>query len=270
MFADTYQSTNAHCILQDTRSFLDSIEKSNKWVHEDGTHYLSANKDVTTGYFPSMNDTTVKEHAGLLSEPHQLSTSPILRSHARPATRVFVLSAFDERSVLPSTSALTQFISRVVVENEDDFLHDLAHTLGERRTRFSFTVAVHSRSKLDLAASLRDAMLSVTPKPKNVALALVFTGQGAQWFAMGRELFARFPVFAQSIAAAATQLKALGADWDLKGESPSFGCRSTQGQFTYLYWGYCLFGVVLQIFYKRDDRVENISSANLHLLRTIC
>jgi predicted aconitase len=34
---------------------------------------------------------------------------------------------------------------------------------------------------------------------------------------MGRELFARFPVFAASISAAEAHLKELGADWGLRG-----------------------------------------------------
>lgn len=48
-------------------------------------------------------------------------------------------------------------------------------------------------------------------------IGFVFTGQGAQWYAMGRELMV-YPVFRRSIEAATAYLKNLGAEWDLNEE----------------------------------------------------
>ena len=45
-------------------------------------------------------------------------------------------------------------------------------------------------------------------------IGFIFTGQGAQWYAMGRELMV-YPVFRRSIEAAAAYMKTLGAEWDL-------------------------------------------------------
>jgi acyl transferase domain-containing protein/NADPH:quinone reductase-like Zn-dependent oxidoreductase len=47
---------------------------------------------------------------------------------------------------------------------------------------------------------------------------MVFTGQGAQWYAMGRELITTYPVFGASIKEADAILKDLGADWSLMEE----------------------------------------------------
>lgn len=47
-------------------------------------------------------------------------------------------------------------------------------------------------------------------------LGFVFTGQGAQWSAMGRELMA-YPIFNESINQASEYFKSLGSDWDLLG-----------------------------------------------------
>jgi len=43
----------------------------------------------------------------------------------------------------------------------------------------------------------------------------IFTGQGAQWFAMGRELLTISRVFASSVALCNQVMKGLGCDWDL-------------------------------------------------------
>ena len=51
--------------------------------------------------------------------------------------------------------------------------------------------------------------------PSNTTVGFIFTGQGAQWFAMGRELMSISSRFSDSLSISKTILRELGASWDL-------------------------------------------------------
>lgn len=78
-------------------------------------------------------------------------------------------------------------------------MDDLAFTLNEHRSRFMWKTAVVGKSIRDLGTSLsgNPRIRSSIRKP---TLGFVFTGQGAQWAGMGKELLHAYPVFRESIA----------------------------------------------------------------------
>lgn len=82
-------------------------------------------------------------------------------------------------------------------------LEDLCSTAAQRRTHYSYRFAVTGRSKEEMAARLRDylagasapGLINMRRAADSPRVAFVFSGQGPQWYAMGRELLAAEPVF---------------------------------------------------------------------------
>lgn len=96
---------------------------------------------------------------------------------------------------------------------------DLAHTLGTRRsalTQRGFALLGQKSMKEDLDPShfLKTGMGSFSKLP----IAFVFTGQGAQWPQMGKELIEEFPSFRRSIQDLDAVLQALPEEpsWTLQ------------------------------------------------------
>ena len=78
------------------------------------------------------------------------------------------------------------------IKSESFQLTDLAYTLGARRHHHKFrSFCVTDGSPLQPAATVR--------RPENSRLLFIFTGQGAQWSGMGRELIGDFPSFRKDI-----------------------------------------------------------------------
>ncbi|KAK8054270.1 hypothetical protein PG996_013571 [Apiospora saccharicola] len=152
------------------------------------------------------------------------------KSHAIEATtaedaKVLILSARDERGCQQMVTDLKFYLEKhrsLGPEASAQLLRNLSYTLTERRTQFQW-VAAH-QVRLNENGTL-DAAIQELDSPRfkparradtgNPRIGMIFTGQGAQWYAMGRELLASYPVFRRSIEEAEAYLKDLGAAWSL-------------------------------------------------------
>ncbi|ESZ91056.1 hypothetical protein SBOR_8550 [Sclerotinia borealis F-4128] len=134
--------------------------------------------------------------------------------HDSTYPQVLVLTAKSEESLVKNIDNLRQWISQSH-KLEDDAFRDLAHTLSTRRSvfwwRFSF-----------IGTSLKDVLSRLdwkNPKPMRTGTqgqkVFVFTGQGAQWFAMGRELMGLNSLYLRSLQASDRILKEFGTPWSL-------------------------------------------------------
>jgi acyl transferase domain-containing protein len=133
-----------------------------------------------------------------------------------PRQRIFLLSGFDEYSCQVQVKSLYGYLLRNESVIDDIFLDDIASTLSEGRTRFMWKTAVTGSTVQDLAESLSNEM-----KPrlslKRPTLAFVFTGQGAQWAGMGKELLDAYPIFCDSISRIDGCLAEMGAPFKVYG-----------------------------------------------------
>lgn len=126
---------------------------------------------------------------------------------------VFALSAPEQEAIARQRQAHGDYAGGA----GDALLPRLAHTLAQRRSVFQWRHAVVARSVAELRAGWADG--SVGPAKAGAAprVTLLFTGQGAQWAGMGRELMSQ-GAFARSVRASAAALAGLGCGWDAEAE----------------------------------------------------
>ncbi len=132
--------------------------------------------------------------------------------------RVFVLSAFSELSGKRQAKALGEHLEKSQADHHSEVLGDLAFTLSEHRSVWPWKAAFSASSLSQLAEAVKSDSLRFTRSPKAKCLGFVFTGQGVQWHAMGRELIESYPIFQRSLDLADQHLRVLGAPWSLSGE----------------------------------------------------
>ncbi|PWY83904.1 polyketide synthase [Aspergillus sclerotioniger CBS 115572] len=128
------------------------------------------------------------------------------------------VSAHSERALEVAVSSLAQTLQRQTLE---DF-SDLLWTLQTRRTEFPYKASFSGSSPDQLVQRLLDTgpgairAISVTDQ-RPVRILGIFTGQGAQWPAMGASLYARSRQFQECIQALDASLACLpdSPDWTL-------------------------------------------------------
>nr|ALQ32864.1 putative polyketide synthase [Fusarium gaditjirri] len=128
--------------------------------------------------------------------------------------RIFHLSANDQKSVKEMARKYAKYLSTHQQQDENQYLSQLSYTLSERRTLLPWSCSVVARTKDELIRSL-ETTTNVTKRSNSTPqIGFIFTGQGAQWWAMGRELL-QYPVFAASLAISDKAVQCLGADWSM-------------------------------------------------------
>ncbi|KAL4940241.1 hypothetical protein BDV06DRAFT_224294 [Aspergillus oleicola] len=152
--------------------------------------------------------------------PHMLNgyanghTAPI----ASLSSQVLVFSAQTEKGCRDVIQNIKEYICSSAAVDEEDLLKRLAYTLGRRRTRFSW-LAAHQFPIQNGLKEVQKCLESPKLTPRRTTsiprVGMVFTGQGAQWYAMGRELISTYPAFRESLEEADSYISLLGAKWSL-------------------------------------------------------
>ncbi|KAK1962030.1 beta-ketoacyl synthase domain-containing protein [Colletotrichum sublineola] len=181
-----FGGTNAHVVLDDAKSYLGKLGLGDKG-------HLHATKSAVSAVESSEGDKSS-------------SQQPAAGRH-----KVFFFSANDQEGISRVITGLAEHLQKQQAGKDgtchidDAYLYSLAMTLSERRSRLAWRLAITADSATSLLAALTDpATSSNAVRPGKVttpAAAFIFTGQGAQWFAMGRELLV-FDVFRGSVVEA--------------------------------------------------------------------
>lgn len=175
-----FGGANAHVVLESVESFLGKYQKN-----------------FVSSYVDSAN---LKYHK---SDIYTLSERPYL----------LLFSANDRTSLKKNVAATSNHLINPAVNAK---LSDIAHTLSEKRTHHFHRAFITTRSFEFLPGSETTGKVRLRP-PR---IGFVFTGQGAQWSQMGKDLINTFPLVKHVIESLQESLDSLPCppEWSLLAE----------------------------------------------------
>jgi len=156
-------------------------------------------------------------HLLLQSEPE---IKPAVSSTPRSPERIVSLSATGDAAL---KELARKYVNWLNADGSGIAFEDLAYSMNRRRTHLDNRIAVRAASCDDLSAKLRAfakegfAEGLVEGAVDAGPIAFIYTGMGPQWWAMGRQLLDREPVFAEKLRECDTFLKEI-AGWSVLNE----------------------------------------------------
>ena len=195
-----FGGSNAHAVLDDAYHYLQARGLK-------GRHATQAEPSVRP---------TVDAHQLITSaEVNGVKHALLKNTELAHQPKVLVWSASDENGLRRLASVYEDHLSKTIPFH-GGYLDDLAYTLSEKRSRLAWKSYSIACSLEQLKFSLKQGLPGPFRSLKQPRLCFVFTGQGAQWFGMGRELL-RYPVFQESLKNAEVYFQNLGCRWFLMG-----------------------------------------------------
>jgi acyl transferase domain-containing protein len=188
-----FGGANAHAILEE-------------WPAQNGGE---AGEDAASKPLPDSNPANqdyLKER--IHSQTRRLANSPDSPPH------LFALSTPQAAALPVLAGAYRRRLDQWLADGTE--LADICHSAARRRTHFNHRLVVVCRSKEELAAVLdaylageEHALLSTGRRLAGQAdgVAFIYSGQGAQWPGMGRQLYRQEPVFRQAMDACEALLR---------------------------------------------------------------
>ena len=218
-----YGGTNAHAIIDDAYHFL-------KDRHLKGNHN-------TLPYFrcesPILSAAGSDSGFESMSSPDEFAEVPLeslaTKSHleraclrAGPPAKLVIWSSNEQAGVERVSKQLSDYLTEHIDASFSDdqaeqaFFDKFVRTLTSRRNVLPWKAFTVASSIKELCFNMNETTCA-RRSVKASKVAFIFTGQGAQWAAMGRELLAH-RVFEQSLAEAGSYLVELGCSWSLIAE----------------------------------------------------
>ncbi|PSR82297.1 polyketide synthase [Coniella lustricola] len=155
-------------------------------------------------------------HCVLQRPPIYASSRQEKPIHNSKKQRLFVLSANDEVSAKTAMKNLSLFLEQHPEVFQKQLLRNLAYTLCQRRSLLTWRIGLVASTASGLAEAISSSYSKPVRAPQQAPkIAFVYTGQGAQWYAMGSELMGTYPVFSRTMYAADHCLRTMGAGFSL-------------------------------------------------------
>lgn len=187
-------------------------------ILDDAHHYLKM-RGLVGNHTTTVHDNDLVDDEGSESGISMGPATPLSQDvESQTSKQLFVFSTKDQAGIKRLASLYGQELEKSSKDKHDaHYLSNLAYTLAVRRSHHDF----RSFAVASSLAELNQQLLSKSGLPKmkrssrlDNNLVFVFTGQGAQWPAMGRQLLGNH-VFRGSMTDSQLQLKALGCDWNV-------------------------------------------------------
>ncbi|KAI6513695.1 Type I Iterative PKS [Pyricularia oryzae] len=218
-----FGGANAHVILEDAASYFARTGQSGRHFTAGAAKALLSEQysdsDVSSG---SDSETSCNNGNG-----NSNSNSNSKTKSKTSTAKILVVSSNDQDGVKRNVETIKSYLS----SKPQTDLADLAYTLNSKRTTFpwkSFAIARDLDSAPDGLDTMPAAVRSSNASVPRVAFA--FTGQGAQWHAMGRGLSV-YKTWRDSMAVSQQVLTSLGCPWSL-GEELSRGEKDSRLRLT--------------------------------------
>lgn len=209
-----YGGTNAHIILENVENLSNKKAASAPTGQTNGFHLNGAQTNSNHVGDKGLN---TAHQDGYELKLQRLQALQQAQADAEKSM-VFQLSAKQEDTAQQTKANLITYLQEREDTHEKTFLDDLAYTLGERRSAHVWNLPVKAKSVSELITALEDPASKPSRSSKAPRLGFVFTGQGAQWAQMGKELHSAYPIFREAIDEADSYLYTLGCTWSLKEE----------------------------------------------------
>ncbi|KAI0377914.1 hypothetical protein F5Y04DRAFT_284381 [Hypomontagnella monticulosa] len=222
-----YGGTNAHCILDDAYHYLHDhglVGRHNTVTVVPGRGCESSPREpispTTNASFTSSGaSASISENGSVYGRTP--SVSELTDLWEPPATpQLLVWSSHEQGGINRMAVSLQSYLKEQQKPMDESLLlWRLAYTLSGRRSRLSWSSFILA-SNVDEALKALEAPSKPMRPTQGIPPVFVFTGQGAQWFGMGRELRA-YRTYNNSLIEATAHLKSLGCEWNLLEELES-------------------------------------------------
>ncbi|GAW15899.1 hypothetical protein ANO14919_053210 [Xylariales sp. No.14919] len=206
-----FGGANAHVILDDARTYLRTSGLQGNHSTVDKPRDLPPAENYTNG-----NHTNGSHVNGNYTNGNH--TNGVNGVTLEQTKRLFLFSSSDEKGLQRLANSYRGLCNRnrhVFTKQEAiRYTKNMAYTMAARRSMFDHRSFAIAGSIDELGQQLSDTLPRFKRPSKQQGIGFVYTGQGAQWAGMGRELLT-LPGFANSILRSYECLKTLKCPFDL-------------------------------------------------------